>query len=503
MAMKGFVRGFEPLKMLTQEEVDAIHRATLDVLATTGVRMEHERGLQLLEKNGCQVDYDDKRVRIPPGLMEDCLRSVPSTFRLRARDPQNDLLLGGNRVYFQTFAGMQSVNLETFEPRPPTRKENYDAVIVQDAMDNLHFLSTYTPWFGWEGLPPVMAIPESDASRLRYSTKAVETGSSYDSELFAIKLAQAVGADILGYMGGSPPLTWYHSAVEACFRLVEAGLPIQVISGATMGATGPATIAGSTVTNNAELMAGIAVAECLKPGAPIMVMDFCFPQDMRGGSPLFGDIGAFLHNVAFNQIWQGYGIPTKTPPAGASSSKRIDYQCGYEKAIGALLCALSGANVIPLQGGLNGELTRHPLITILDDDIAAMIGRAIEGIEVTDATMALDLINEVGPIPGFYLDKKHTREWWRREQVMTIAADRLTYPEWMKGGHKSCLDYAQEKMTEVVATHKPKPLSQEQERAVEDVLREAREYYRKTGRITDEEWKTYREQIESPGYPYA
>jgi trimethylamine--corrinoid protein Co-methyltransferase len=503
MAMKGFVRNFRPLEILTEEQVRAIHLATLDVLETTGVRIEHKRGLELLGQNGCIVDWEEMQVRMPAGLVEECLDKVPSHFRLRARDQENDLLMGGDRVYFQTFAGMESFDLETWEPRPPTRRENYDAVLVQDACPNLHFLSTYTPWFGWEGLPPVMAIPESDASRLRYSTKAIETASSYDSEVFAIELAQAVGTDVLGYMGGSPPLTWYENAVEACFRLLQAGFPLQVISGNTMGSTGPASIAGSTVTNNAELMSGIVLAQLIRPGAPMMVMDFCFPQNMRGGGPQFGDMGAFLHNVVFNQIWRGYGIPTKTPPAGASNSKQIDYQCGYEKAIGALLNALSGTNVIPLQGGLNGELTRHPLITILDDDLSAMIGRCLEGVEVTDASIALDLINQVGPIPGFYLDKKHTREWWRRDQVMTSVADRLTYPEWMRTGKKSALDYAKEKMEQIVATHKPKPLTPQQEQAIEDVLKEAREYYRKNNLISDEEWKEYLIQIESPTYPFG
>jgi trimethylamine:corrinoid methyltransferase-like protein len=503
MAMNGFVRKFKPLEILTEEQVRAIHLATLDVLETTGVRIEHEGGLKLLEKNGCKVDWEEKRARMPAGLVEECLAKVPSQFRLRARSPKNDLLMGGDRVYFQTFAGMQSIDLETWEPRPPTRQENYEAVLVQDACPNLHFLSTYTPWFGWKGLPSVMAIPESDASRLRYSTKAIETGSSYDSEVFAIMLAQAVGADVLGYMGGSPPLTWYENAIEACFRLVGAGYPLQVISGNTMGANGPASIAGSTVTNNAELMSGIVLAQLIRPGTPMMVMDFCFPQNMRGGGPLFGDIGAFLHNVVFNQIWRSYGIPTKTPPAGASNSKQIDYQCGYEKAMGALLNALSGTNVIPLQGGLNGELTRHPLITILDDDMAAMIGRFLDGVQVTDDSIALDLINQVGPVPGFYLDKAHTRSWWRKEQVMTGVADRLTYPEWMRTGKKSALDHAKAKMEQIVSTHKPEPLTPQQEQAVEDVLKEARGYYRKKGLIGVEEWQVYLEQLESPGYPYA
>jgi len=154
MALKGFTRNFKPLEILTEEQVEAIHRGTLEVLWVTGVRVEHERALKLFESNGCKVDYDDMRVRIPPALVEECIRKAPSSFHAEARDYKKSLMLGDNNLYFGGAPGLQTLDLDTWEPRVATRKENYDGVTVLDALPNVHFLCPYTPYFGFEGVPP-------------------------------------------------------------------------------------------------------------------------------------------------------------------------------------------------------------------------------------------------------------------------------------------------------------------------------------------------------------
>ena len=482
--MKGFTRYLKPLEILTEEQVEAIHRGTLEVLETTGLRIEHERALKVFEKNGCKVDYDEMRVRFPPGLIEECLYKAPNSFRVRARDPKNDLMMGGNTLYFGPSPGMGIVDLDTWEMRTATRQEFYDGVTVLDALETVHYQVSYTPYFGFEGIPPVMCLPEVTAGKIRNSTKFMSTGTAMGSEVFQIEMAKAVGMEIMSNtLLASPPLTYCHDAVEAAFRVMEAGFPLFTVSGGIFGGTAPATIAGATITGNAEAIAGIALAQLVKPGMRVMASHFAFPQNMRSGSPAFGNIGCFLHTVVFNQMWRKYQIPTFNFAVGLSNSKEIDFQNGYERAIPALLSALSGANVITLHGGVHGELTHHPIQAILDDDIAGMIGRFIEGVEVNEETLALDLIDEVGPIPGFYLNTEHTRKWWKREQFLSKTSDRLTYPEWREQGKKNTLNYARERMEEILATHKPTPLTPRQEADISNILEEARSYYRQKGLI--------------------
>jgi len=501
LALKGFTRNFKPLELLTEEQVQAIHRGTLEVLWKTGIRLEHDRALDILARNGCKVDRGSSRVHFPPGLVEESLRQCPSTFHARARDHRNDLMLGGNTAYFSPFPGMKTVDLDTWEPRTATRKEFYQGLAVEDALETVHLIQQYTPYFAFEGAPPAMAMVECMAGKTRNSAKFAAEGFANDSEIFTIQMAQAVGAEMFVPCLPAPPLACYRDSIEAALRGVEAGFPIKEATGPTPGGTAPATLAGAIVTANAELIAPLVLLQLVKPGTRVIVSDLIFPQNMRTGAPAFGAIGSALHTAGFNQVWRSYGIPTSNT-AAVTASKRIDFQCGYEKAVNALLFTLSGASLLQFHGGIYGEIAHHPVQAILDDDLAGMIGRFMRGVEVNDETLAIDLIEEVGPIPGHFLNKEHTRKWWKLEQFVPRAADRLTYPEWMNTGKKSCIDYARQRMEEILATHKPTPLTASQEEDIERILEDARKYYKNRGMITEGEMAAYRESMKSANYPY-
>lgn len=502
--MKGFARNFKPLEILGEEEIEAIHRATLEVLWITGIRVEHERALKLFEKNGSKVDYDEMRVRIPPALVEECLRKCPSSFIIKARDPERNLWMGGNTLYFAQSAGMSYLDVDTWEVRAGTLKEHGEACRIGDALDNLHMLIGYEFYMDMEGVPPCMVMLEAIASGIRNSTKVQIGGFSQDCEIFGVEIAKAAGIDLIPEICASPPLTLYSDACNQLFACAEAGFPIEVVSGAIMGGTGPATIAGTTLVNNAELIALTILAQLITPGVGVQPCDFCWPMDMRSGSPAFGAVGAALHQIVFDQYWRRLGIPTCCGIAGYSvSSKKIDFQNGYERSLATLIAALGGDNRICLHGQVSQELTYSDVQAVLDDDIAGWIGRFIEGVDVSHETLGVDLINEVGPIPGSYLNKEHTRKWWQKEQFIPKAADRLTYPEWLKTGKKDAIDLAKERVEEILATHKPTSLTPGQEEEIERILKEARKYYRKKGLISDEEWVVYNEKVlQSPDYPF-
>jgi len=349
---------------------------------------------------------------------------------------------------------------------------------VVDALPNLHMVGCY-PYFGFKGIPEAMKIPEEIAAKIRNTTKIQLQCFQKGSYIFTSKMMPLVGGEAIGVSHCASPLTYYEDSINAMFTWIESGFPIYICSGGVAGGSAPVTIAGSTVSNNAELIAGVVLAQLIKPGVRTIVADFTFPENMTSGSPLFGDIAAALHVATFSQIWREYRVPTACSSSGLTSSKEIDYQCGYEKSIHSLVAALSGINIIDLHGGLSSELTAHPVLAILDDDIAGMIGRFIEGIKVDDETLAIGLIKEVGPIPGHFLTSAHTRKWWKNEQFTPKVSDRLTYPEWIKSGKKNALEYAKIKYEEILKNHNPAPLTEDQDKKIENILEEAREYYKK------------------------
>jgi len=447
------------------------------------VRIEHKKALTILEKNGCKVDYGNNTVHFPPALVEESLRKCPSTFRLKARQQENDLILGGATSYFGAAPGMKAVDLDTWELRVTTRKDFYDGVTIIDALETVDYITQYTPYWAFEGISSVMAMPESFAGKARNSSKVQSEGYSNDCEIFTIQMAQAIGAEFFMPCLPAPPLTYFSDAIEAGLRGVEAGFPVKVGDGDVYGGTAPATIAGATISNNAELIAPIVLFQLVKPGTRIIASNANWPQNMRNGSPVFGGIESCLQMVVFNQIWRRYGVPTWDLSGCFTNGKRIDFQAGYERVTHAIISALSGGHGITIHGAIYGELAHHPLQAILDDDVVGMIGHFLEGVAVNDETLAVDLISGVGPIPGHFLGTAHTRKWWPREQFIPKSADRLTYPEWMKEGKKSCLDYAQERMEEILATHKPEPLTPAQDKDIERILEDATEYYRKKGML--------------------
>jgi len=481
MPATGFVRNFQPLGILTEGQIEVIYRGALDVLEKTGLRFQSRRALQILEKGGCRVDYENERARMAPALVEQSLKQCPHSFTMRASNPTHSITVDGTSVHFSLFAGMRTVDLDTWEPRVPTVEDNNVACKVADGLEFVHASTSYTPYTEFAGEPPAMILPISTWSRLKHFSKISRIGSAVDSYIFELQMAQAIDVDVYAAMESAPPLTYDATASDCGLACAEAGLPVELGACGIMGGSHPATLSGALVTAMAEVMGGIVLIQLMRPGNPVFAHIFPVPQNMRSGLPRMGSISTSLVHVCWNQIWRTlYGIPTMNGGNGASESKQIDFQVGYEKSMGMLLSSISGASVINIIGGLNAELSYHPVQSVLDNDVAGSIARFLQGVQVTDDTLALDLINEVGPVPGFFLDKVHTMQWWRRETFEPHAADTLPYAEWLKSGKKTALDYARQRADQLLAEYRPS-LTPAQETQLDSILEEARAYYKERG----------------------
>lgn len=478
---KGFKRKFEPLKILSDTQIDSIHKSTLEILEKVGCKFESKKALEILKKNGCIVDHKTKIVKIPAFLAEECLRRTPNNFLVKSRNSKNDLLIGDDVLYFYSSVGARFFDPNTRETRVPTINENNEAVIVMDELDSLDILDSYCPYFEIKEINPVMLCPVSLASRIRFTSKISRGAQATESYLWEIQLAQAAGQQLIGCMEAAPPLTYPEDAINAGMNYAKANFPIFIAAGAVMGGTAPVTIAGSTVSSNAELIAAIVFLQCIKPGIGIMVNDFVNPMNMQTGNILFNSLSVNLHQMAFNQIWGNYyKVPTVNTGSAYPNSKLIDYQSAYEKTHTAVVSALSGANVIVFHGGVSAELSYNPLVAIIDDDIANIIGKTIEGFKVNDETLAVDLIKEVGPL-GTFLNKNHTRKNWQKEFYVPKIANILSYQEWIKNKKKNIIDKAKERFEEIITTHKLEKISPDLDREIDIIIKNAENYYKKKG----------------------
>ena len=477
MTVKGFKRKFKEMKIISEEEVEYIHSSTIDILKEIGVKFDSKWAIKFFKANDCLVD-NNNIVRFPEGLVEECIRRSPENFRVKAFKEKNDMVFNRDTVYFQDAPGMNILDFNKKATRSPTKEEYIEYIKVLDSLPTVHGISCY-PYFGAKDIPPVMAIPELMAIKYKYTDKFHQCCYSNDSEIFCIKMAKALGTETLGCIASAPPLSWDNSAVNQARRFVDAGFALGPVSGSNYGGTAPATIAGGIAKTNAEIISMLVLIQLLKPGHRCIMWRLDFPLNMRTGAPGFGQIGASLGNAIFNQMWRYYRIPTGNSTVGFINAKLPDFQSGYEKALGAIISALSGGNLLQLHGGVMGELSAHPVQAVLDEDIAGMVGKFISGVEVNEETIAFDLIKKVGPVPGHYLSTEHTRKWWKIAQFIPKSADRTSnYKEWESRGKKIAIDLAKERVTEILNSYNKKILNEEQIVKIDNILKEARQYYK-------------------------
>jgi len=494
---------FAYIDVLSEEDLEKAHQGILGVLKNTGAVVKDKKMQKVLADYGCKVDSSLDRVYFSPEVVENAIKSCPKGFTGIAREEDNNIEFApGKTTYFINGCGMKIVDLDTWEVREPTRKEFYDHLRILDALPNVDIQNCF-PFFGFAKVPECMKLLESAAAKFRVSTKVQIEGTIFDNYRFTTEMAKAMGVDLFQIVNSSAPLTYFGETADQIRNYTEANLPFHFAAGPTRGMTSPMTAIGSVIANNAEAIAGIVMAQAVKPGSRVWINSMIMTPDMRTGTPAFGDVGNSITDMIFNQLWRKYNIPCWSNAASWTSSKTIDYQAGYEMVTALMTQAMSGATAISFQGGLNAEITVHPVKAIIDDDIVGTVKRLMEGPNTSDDAFAVDLIQEIGPMPGSYMDSELTLTSWREECYIPTVGSRQTYHEWKSSGRKNVLDNARQKMEAMLEEHKIVELEPAKEQALEDILNEARKYYRKKGMISDEEWRLYQEDLSSPNYPFG
>ncbi len=459
-----------PLKLLPDEQIREIHRATLHVLEQVGVRFADRRTLAFLEDHGCRVDHGRQVVRIPAVIVEDCLKRCPISFRLRARNPDYDILFDESSVHFAVCSGMEILDLESMERRPGTLRDAERAVRLCDALETIAGANT--------GLghivdkPPEVNLEWLYATAIRNSEKVTSVGVMDDSETWGIRMAQAAGVDIIVVPSSSSPLGWSADQIRGMERALAADMPVGAQSMASPGTTAPATLGGTAVVMNAEVLAMLVLVQLRKPGTGMMYSCFTIPMDMRTTNLASGSMELGMLTVISAQLSKRYGLGSIVF-LPMSDAKLLDEQAGFEKGMQWLLAGMSGINLIWGAGMVEGHRLWSNAQLVIDAEMCGMVGRYLEGVGVDGETLALDVIEEVGHFPGSYLATEHTYDCWRAERYVPLVASREVYEIWAGRGGKDIVARAAERAEALLQEHQPVPLDEDVERALDDLLRAA------------------------------
>jgi trimethylamine--corrinoid protein Co-methyltransferase len=247
------------------------------------------------------------------------------------------------------------------------------------------------------------------------------------------------------------------------------------VSGLAAGASAPATLAGALVQNCAEVTAAAVLAQIVHPGLGVIMQDYSQCLDMRSGAVIQGGIERGLMGAAWCQYWRSWEIPRTT--IISSDSKLPDFQCAVEKTLSASLHAQAGSNLVSFMGCVHDELSFSPVVAIMDEDVALMLGRMLGGITVDGQTLAVEVIDDVGPIPGQFLEHRHTRETWKSEQLLPRVADRLPVQQWELVGKPDMLGHARGRFEELRKSHRPAPLSEDRREEIDGLVDQALQHY--------------------------
>ncbi len=451
------------LTMLSPEQCETVHRASLEILRRTGVRVFHQEALALLRETDAVIS-DDNLVRFPPALVEWALAQTPSRVALCRRGSSEVVAsLEGRRVHFGT--GSDCPNY--LDPRTGTRRrftaaDVVDCIHVVDATPELDFcMSMGTP----AELGATNAYRQQYALMVTHTTKphVIVCDDKADSEAIVAMASAAAGGitqlrlnpTFALYSEPSTPLRHSETAVGKLLYMAEQQLPVIHSPAPMMGGTAPATLAGGLAIGNAEVLSGLVMHQLKHRGAPFIYGSGLHHIDMRTMISVYGAPEFQLARVGVMEMGRHYGLPT-WGYAGHSDSCAMDEQAATDATFSVLVALLSGTNLAHDIGYLEAGMTTSPEMMLLCAENIAMMRRFMNGISFDAESLALEAINQVGP-GGDFLTSDHTlshfREFWQPELF-----DRRRLADWVADGSRRTGDRLRDKAVAIIEDHKPEPL---------------------------------------------
>lgn len=448
------------LNVLTTADVQQIHAATLEVIETTGVRFPSPLALDILEAHGASVDRQKQVARIPGHLVEEYLAKAPPAYTLAALDPALDLPLDGNHSHLGTDGcGVEIIDALSGERRRSTKQDVADVARVADALDAIAFI--WAPLSAQDCPPESRGLHELEAiwsaSKKHVQTESITNATEMRA---AVEMAAVLAGGrqalrqrpLLSIMQcTASPLGQDGGSLEAALVAAEAGLPVGFMTMASCAATGPATLAGSLVVGNAEVLGALALMQMHAPGCPVYYAAAQTAADLRTGGYTGGGPADFLFGAATNVLADFYHVPLSMG-AFATGAKQPDWQAAVDNSLSAFMAVSTLSDMLLGAGLLHGSRIFSYAQLLLDCEIWGLLHTTFRGIPVNEETLALEAIRQVGPGGNFLSHRhtlKHMRELWQ-----PALMDRRPYNAWEEK-RDGAPQWAAEKARKLLETRPP------------------------------------------------
>jgi len=432
---------YPPMQLLSADQVEAIHDASMHILENFGIEVMSPRALDLFAKAGAKVDHATQTVRLDRGLVAELIRTAPSSYTLTPRNADHVVPLGGDNINFTLVAGPPNVHDMERGRRAGNYRDYADLVRLAQHFNCITMLGNQV--CAPIELPANSRHLDTYFANLTLTDKsfhvsAIGRGRAFDGiEMMAI--SRGMTAD---EMRGDPALTTIISVnsprrfddamADGLMVMAEYGQSTCITPFTLMGAMSPVTLAGALAQQNAEALFGVALTQLVQRGAPVMYGAFTSNVDMRSGAPAFGTPENTKANIASGQLARRYGLPYRTTPGSASNA--ADAQGTYETMMALWGAVLGHGNLVyHAAGWQEGGLTASFEKFIIDVELIQHMMEFLQPIEVNEGELALDALGRV-PTGGHFFGEAHTLERYSTAFYQPLLSNWQNYEAWQEAG---------------------------------------------------------------------
>lgn len=451
-------------KPLTDYQVKQIYDTSLRMLAELGMGDAPQQLTDQALKCGATINHLG-RLCFSRGMVEDIIAGACKSFVLHGRNPQYSFEVGGDRVFFGTGgAAVQTLDIDSHIYRPSTLEDLYDFTRLADKLTNI---SWFTRCCVATDVTDIFELDINTAYCLMRGTqKPVGTSFTLGEHVGPIvhMFDQIAGGK--GKFAQKPfckahispiisPMRYGEDAFDVAMASIRCGMPINSITAAMSGATSPATIDGMLAASFAETLAALVMVNIFAPGYPMIFSNWPFVIDLRTGAFCGGGGEISLLNAGSAQLANFIGVPSGVA-SSMSDAKAVDAQMGMEKALSALACGLSGANMVYESSGMMASLLGASFEAfVIDNEMLSHVYRMIRGIEISDDTLAFETMKNVITGEGHFIGEPQTMEAMERDYYYPVLSDRIEPATWAEQGSSDIWQKANTNVRNILKNHYP------------------------------------------------
>ena len=463
------------IRMLSDEQIRAIHHTSLDILARTGIVMKNEAARQLLLDAGAWES--EGRIKIPPHLVMDAIAAAPSRIPMYSRLGELTMPLEAGKVFFGPGSDcIFTLDVETGERRKATADDVRRIAQLCDGLDQMDFtMSMGNP----SDVPALDIYIHEFIGMIRGSVKPTcyTANNREDMEdIYTIACAVAGGETelrekpfLILYAESISPLLYPNESVDKLLFCAEKGIPVTYPPSPNTGGGGPITLAGALALGNAECLAGLVLTQLVRPGLPFLYGMNTAALDMKSAIVSYGAPEWPTGMAAWTDIARYYDLPV-WGAAGATDSKLVDAQAGIEATVSIMAAFLTRCNLVHDVGYIEYGTTSAMEMLVVCDEIIRDVRFVMDGVEVSERTLAREAIHRAQPGGGFLADD-HTLDNWKWAQFRPAVIDRTRYDRWVQQGSKDMAARANERARQILEEHDVPPLPDEAEKVIAEVLK--------------------------------